>query len=166
MTPAEQYARNIAEWSDVQEHLPRFREAARGYVLEIGVRTGMSTSAFLAGVEENGGHLWSVDIEDCSRLFPDHPQWTFLHADSILHSRFLLETLPRELELLFVDGDHTEEGCLSDLNTYGPRARRIMVHDTSAPNFPGVRRAVLDYVSHSRRICRFLEESYGLAVIE
>jgi predicted O-methyltransferase YrrM len=33
--------------------------------MEIGVRSGVSTSALLAGIEEHGGKLYSFDINNC-----------------------------------------------------------------------------------------------------
>lgn len=145
--------------TDVHEHLPRLRAAARGNVLEIGVRFGSSTAALLAGVEENGGHVWSVDIEDCSHLFSGHPQWTFSQGNSRTMGR------PKELDLLFIDGDHSYEGCLSDLKTFGPAAKVIMVHDANDAENPQVKKAVNDYfLSPSPQEHIFwYTESHGLA---
>ena len=48
-------------------------------VLELGVRTGVSTSMFLKLCELNGGNLISVDIEDYSKLF-NNEKWKFIHS--------------------------------------------------------------------------------------
>jgi len=166
--PARVYSRYQSEWSDIKDHLPRLRAAAKGKVLEIGTRAGISTSALLVGVEENGGHVWSVDINDCSRVFAGHPQWTFLHSDSrqLKSSAFGNDAAPK-FDLLFVDGDHSFEGCMNDLIGYGPSSRVIMVHDTDCPDtFPGVRQAVEKFLAlHPERKVEWHHESFGMAVI-
>jgi len=164
MNAYEVYHENLLKWSDVQGHLPRFFDAAGGNVLEIGVREGYSTSAFLAGIERRGGHLWSVDIEDCP-IFPEHPHWTFLHRDSVADKSEILKIIPKSIDLLFVDGDHSFESCYSDLITYGPISKTIFVHDTEAPNFPGVREAVVAYASSESRSLEWVRESFGLGIL-
>lgn len=152
---------------DIHSHLPFLREHAKGNVLEIGVHCGISTTALLAGLEENGGHLWSVDIHpSCRYVWYGHPRWTFFcpwAGDKVAPD------LP--LELLFIDGDHTAEGCLNDLMTWGPMVRKggmILVHDADCPNsFPGVRQAIDHYCQLAplpeRRELR--PGSHGLEVI-
>jgi hypothetical protein len=166
--PAKMYRRYQSEWSDVREHLPRLRAAARGNVLEIGTRAGISTAALLLGVEENGGHVWSVDIDDCSQVFAGHPQWTFIHSDSrqIKSNAFGNDGMPA-FDLLFVDGDHSLEGCLNDLIDYGSNSKIIMVHDTDCPDtFPGVRQAVEKFLArYPKRKIEWRHESFGMAII-
>lgn len=48
--------------SDIQHHLGLLFSLAKGNVLELGTRSGVSTAALLAGVERNGGFVYSVDI--------------------------------------------------------------------------------------------------------
>ena len=134
--------------------------------MEIGVREGISTSAILAGIEENGGHLWSFDINDC-RVFDGHPDWTFTQANTIADSAKVRAAIPSDIQMLFVDGDHSYEGALSDLENFGPLARRIFVHDTDCPDtYPGVRKAVEEFISKSGRSVRWHSGSYGMAEIE
>lgn len=108
--------------------------------------------------------MWSVDVNDC-RVFEGHPNWTFAQANSIKDAADIKNILPESLDVLFVDGDHTYEGALSDLANFGAMAKRIFVHDTSAPDFPGVRRAVEEYVKLSSRTVIYHEGSYGMAEI-
>jgi hypothetical protein len=158
------YEFHLHQWSDIQAHLPRLFKAAKGNCLEIGVRFGISTSALLAGIEEHGGHLTSVDINEC-KIFEGHPQWTFVKADTQNFTEDLKHYL-RDFDLLFVDGDHTYEGALSDLQAFGPHAKRIFVHDTSAPDYPGVRRAVDTFCAQMNRKVKYHEGSYGMAEIQ
>lgn len=159
--PAYEY--HLKNWSDIQDHLPRLYAAAKGNCLEIGVRSGVSTSALLAGIEEHGGHLFSVDINDCP-AFHGHPQWTFKRADTV-NDATVRELLAKEYEVLFVDGDHTFEGALSDLKAFGPKAKRIFVHDTAAQDFPGVKKAVEEFVKQANRKVTYHTGSYGMAEI-
>lgn len=149
--------------TDIQAHLPRLKAAARGNVLEIGVRYGASTSALLSGLEENGGHLWSIDVNDCS-LFSGHPLWTFIQGDS----KSIDPRIPAKLDLLFIDGDHSYEGCLSDLKLYGPRAEVVMLHDYGQWDLP-VNRAIETYfddTSCRHKTMMIYPESHNLAVLQ
>jgi hypothetical protein len=133
--------------------------------MEIGVRSGVSTSALLAGIEAHGGHLYSFDLNHCD-VFHGHQQWTFTQGDSIGEADKIKQVIPSELDVLFVDGDHTYEGALADLNNFGPLAKRIFVHDTDAPDFPGVRRAVDEFAKHAKRQVTYHSGSYGMAEIQ
>jgi predicted O-methyltransferase YrrM len=112
---------------DMYEYTPYLRASGKGNILEIGVCAGVSTAAFLCGLEKNGGHLWSIDIDpQCADNF-EHPQWTFICADS---TKALEWTTG--LDILFVDGDHHYETVLSDLVTYSPYVKSgglILLHD-------------------------------------
>ena len=166
MTVQETYKRNLITWSDIHDHLPMLHDEAKGDVMEIGVRGGFSTSALLAGVEEHGGHLYSVDINNCP-VFPGHLQWSFLAADSIREVERVAKFAPDSLELLFVDGDHTYEGCLADLTNYAPRAKKVLIHDCLCPlTFPGVRKACEEYAKRTGRKFEIVDGSYGMGVIQ
>lgn len=89
---------------DLSAHLPLLRYLARGQVLEIRVRAGISTAALL-GVQENGGHVYSIDADpSCGGVYEGHQLWTF-HGHSRDDAQRILGLLPR-LGLLFIDGDH------------------------------------------------------------
>lgn len=172
MTPLEVYEKNEAEFSDLAEHLQFFRKNARGTVLEIGVREGVSTAALLVGVGEHGGHLWSIDIDDYSHLYMSS-DWTFIQGNSVTESdRILHETnrMSNELwiDLLFIDGDHSYAACLSDLTNFGKYAKIIAVHDTNSA-WLGVWQAVIEYYrapwSGEFTGARFINGSHGLGIL-
>lgn len=150
---------------DTHAHLPFLREHAKGNVLEIGVHCGISTTSLLAGLEENGGHLWSVDIHpSCRYVWYGHPQWTFFcpwAGDKV--------TPDLPLDLLLIDGDHTYEGCYSDLMQWAPLVRPgglVLVHDADCPHsFPGIRKALNEFYNAYPLRRDLRPGSHGLEVI-
>jgi len=57
------------------------KEKDNPVILELGTQRGLSTTVFLQVCMEKGGHLYSIDITDCSDITTNH-HWTFIHADS------------------------------------------------------------------------------------
>lgn len=175
MVATERYHYWLNNWSDVQDHLPTLFEAARRNVLELGVRAGVSTAALLAGVEAHGGHVYSVDRDDCSPVFAGHPQWTFIQADS-LDEYTISQSLAwpsvdlyNGIDCLFIDTEHTETRTLAELQLWGPRVRKggvILLHDTDdMSTYPGVRNAIEAYCAERGLTPEYRQGSYGLGVI-
>ncbi len=150
---------------DTRDHLKVFRSVAKGNVLEIGTDVGNSTTAFLLGVEENGGSVTSIDINPkCAENFPNHPQWAFILGSS-RESMIRDRVRGRTFDVLFEDGDHSYEGVANDIFTYAPFVRLgglILVHDVLAPDFLGVQRA-FDEADFGPKTFHF--GSWGLGVI-
>ena len=126
---------------DMWDYSQFLRHHAKGNVLEIGTRYGVSTAALLCGVKKNGGHVWSVDINPtCAELYRDDPNWTFLCADSKDVTGVMERVNQWPIDVLFIDGDHSKEGFTSDLYGYHPYVRRdgglILVHDICPPPDP------------------------------
>ena len=175
-----EFERRCGEQSDIQDHLPiLFNEANRDMVtvLELGVRSGNSTAAFLAAAEKNGGHVWSVDI---SR--PRVPQewfssdiWTFIEGDDLE----VADLMPDVVDVLFIDTSHAYRQTLAELELYAPLVRRggkIILHDTELqhpeaaeagdPPFP-VAVAVREWAEKqdAAPMIEWVSGCYGLAVI-
>ena len=113
-TRVHEVLRSSEQSGDMQPFTKWLTEHARGNILEIGVRQGASTAAFLAGLEQHGGHLYSIDIMDCGDLFKGHPQWTFKQISSQKYAAgYAGEPF---FDLILIDGDHTREGYIHDLN--------------------------------------------------
>ena len=139
--------------ADIVGHLPFLYETACSYdgvqVIELGVRRGNSTSAFLAAVHKKHGHLWSVDVQRSVRnLVPqwwhDLDYWT-LHTGRSLGAR-ALQKAPRECDVLFLDASHTE--TYEELQAYAPRVRpggMVLAHDTDNPLFDGEVSRAMDH---------------------
>lgn len=164
-----------ANWSDVQSHLTTLFDCAHGNVLELGVRAGISTTALLAGVEARGGHVWSVDRDDCSPVWAGHAQWSFIQADSLETDRIAramgwpMTTPADAIECLFIDTAHTEERTIAELRAWGGHVRPggvILLHDTDdSSTYPGVRNAISVYCSTRNLTPLYMPGSYGLGVI-
>jgi predicted O-methyltransferase YrrM len=132
-------------WGDMRDFAGWIRDHAKGNCMEIGVREGMSTAAFLSGIESSYGHLYSVDIVPCGHLFEGHPNWTFIQADSKDYQT-VIKQIPFELDLLLIDGDHSRVGVEHDIE-YLRQLRpggMAMFHDispepnsTNDPTWPG-----------------------------
>lgn len=136
-TPKAVYNRWVGDPSgDMYEFIQFLRHRAKGNILEIGVRDGVSTASFLLGLEKNGGHLWSLDIDaKCGELF-NHPQWTFIHSDSTKEDLERDKQIITPLDILFIDGDHTHPAVDHDLNHWSKLVRKggmILVHDIVPP---------------------------------
>ena len=187
MRPIDVYSACLADpGCDMRAHLPYLQQIAEGSILEIGVRWGASTSAFLLGLEEHKGNLFSIDIEPgCWNLFAGHPQWTFLAAnshkpDEMISSFIDIETKHPGFSILFIDGDHEYEGVKQDLEMYVPLVKpggKILMHDVCEPTLPGVRRAMDEFLETKGwpkecdgkgwpQMVEIRTESHGLAVIE
>lgn len=159
--------------SDIQHHLGLLFSLAKGNVLELGTRSGVSTAALLAGVERSGGHVWSVDIEDCSQVAAGHSQWTFMQGDSrdALMAAALIEDMAimgahEGIDLLLIDTFHQYEVTQAELALWGPRVApggTICMHDTET--FPGVRRAAQEFADNHGWPIVFVLPCHGMAVI-
>ena len=123
--------------TDIHEHLPVMRKLIEDnkleVVVELGVRDGNSTTAFLAAQPKN---LISVDIVEAPFLWkvkdaynaePKGPtDWRYILADD------LTIVIP-ECDLLFIDTNHTFEQLDAELKLHASKARKfIALHDTEA----------------------------------
>jgi predicted O-methyltransferase YrrM/glycosyltransferase involved in cell wall biosynthesis len=116
------------------DYSPYLREVAKGNVLEIGTEQGISTAAFLVGVEKNGGHVYSVDILPQYDNIYDHPQWTFIHTNSVVNPEPVYKVITEPIDVLMIDGDHHYESVMADLKNYMPLVKPgglILMHDVA-----------------------------------
>lgn len=131
MTFQAEYEARCLENSDIKDHLPfLFEQAAGKQVIELGVRGGNSTAAFLAAVEKHGGHVWSVDIEwpHVPETWGDSDLWEFILGDDLTVDWLL----PNEVDIVFVDTSHTFAQTFQELDTYAPKLRPggvFLLHD-------------------------------------
>ena len=141
--------------SDIRDQLPVLYAWARhaATVIELGVRAGNSTAAFLAALEGRG-ELWSVDINplDVPDLLLHCPSWHWLTADD--RDPAAVAWCPDQADVLFIDTSHDQAHTLTELKLYVPKVRPggvVLLHDTG-PEWPGVTAALnqsgLDWYDH------------------
>ncbi len=151
--------------SDIQHHLPLLYSLARGNVVELGTRSGVSTAALLAGVEAHGGRVTSIDVVDCSKLFDVGDRWEFIQSDS--RNPELPERIGAPIDLLLIDTEHQISVTEAELALWAPHVKpggTILLHDPET--FPGVRRAVEDFCKARGWPVTFVLPCHGMAVIE
>lgn len=151
--------REISECVKVYQSLsPRRR------ILEIGSAWGDTLQMWLQNAEPNAIAV-SVDLpfppgdprrDEQLRRHAAWPQWagglghSLLVLDANSHDQPVIDAVKRilpEVDWLFIDGDHSYEGCKSDFENYGPLVRPggiIAIHDviggirTDIEHQPGV----------------------------
>lgn len=161
--------------SDIHEHLPTLRRLAERSrdVVEFGVRTVVSTWAFLAARPPRG--VKSIDIAAHPNVFVADAAaraggvpWLFVQADT-------LQLDPIPCDLLFIDTLHVYRQLRVELARHGPLARRfIAMHDTVTfgavgedGTEPGLRLAIEQFLA-AEPDWRVLEEhpnNNGLTVL-
>ena len=161
--------------SDIYLHLPLFVSLVQALdaktVIELGTRGGVSTIAWLYGVEATGGHVWSVDIDPAPEL--QHPQWTFIQGNDL--DPTVVRQLP-DAEIVFIDTSHAYQQTMAELNVYRWKVKpggRIVLHDTELahpmgvpqlPRYP-VKQAVEDFCFDENLSWQNFPENFGLGVI-
>jgi len=73
-------------------------------ILEFGVREGISTKKFIDFSKKNGGHVYSVDIDDYVHL-SNSSDWTFFKCRDD-NFDFLDKKIPNEIDLIYLDSFH------------------------------------------------------------
>ena len=73
-------------------------------ILEFGVKNGESTIRFLDLCNQNNGYLYSVDIDDCSKV-SDDKRWRFIKSRDD-NFKFVKSQIPNELDVIFIDSLH------------------------------------------------------------
>jgi len=162
--------------SDIVDHLPTFVELAEQLdartVIELGVRDGESTKAWLYAMECSGGHLWSVDLSPAP-TFPTHC-WTFIQGDDL--DPAVIAQLPVEADIVFIDTLHSYAHTCRELETYVKHVRRggrIVMHDTeldgalvNEPDTQPVKKAVTEFCDAHGWKWANRTNCWGLGIIE
>jgi len=72
-------------------------------VLEFGVRHGISTNRFLDNIKQNKGHLYSVDVDDCSSVE---------------------KKIPKEFDVIYLDSFHSASHIKKIIYLYFPMLKK------------------------------------------
>lgn len=119
----EAYIRQLYKWAN---------ELPATLVYEVGIHMGLSTNAFLVAAAENGGIVYSCDMNpDCTRSVRDpdlRARWMAHITDSEKFARFLSQPA----SIVYLDGDHSYENVRRELDDFWPLVRpggMMILHD-------------------------------------
>lgn len=148
-------AKEIQGWMSEEELLWLFGTARKmNSIVELGCFKGRSTYALLSGCS---GPVYAVDCHWCGTMHPfeDGAQHTRPEFDqNVGHFSNLVplemnfvdaavsDLIPPEVDMVFIDGDHAYESVLLDLETWSPRARKMVCGHDFSPATPGIEMAL------------------------
>lgn len=127
---------------DMEVCVPEIEKLEGGQVyLEVGVDKGKSLSVARM-VAREGVKIYGVDLRDN----PNVPGTTFLQQDSTQAH------INDEVNVIFIDGDHTYEGCKADIDNWYPQMAKggvMLFHDADATS-PGVVQAIEEFAKNNK----------------
>ena len=172
----ELYVENLMKWSDIKDHLPILvqevtkRPSCR--VLELGVRTGVSTSAFIFAALQVNGVVESVDINpfEGPEWLKQISCWKFTRCSDLdykpLYDR-------KDYDVLFIDTSHYYNHTMSELLNFVPYVKSggvVLCHDTLLEQvgtydvkFP-VAKALTDYCSRIHTDWNWTNDARGFGM--
>lgn len=112
-----------------------------GLYLEVGTDKGKSLS-IARMVAQDGVAVMGVDL----RVNPEVPNTGFKQGDSV----DIASNFKRKIDVLFIDGDHSYEGCKRDIDAWFPHLKEngvMLFHDCDETS-PGVIQAVAEFVNN------------------
>ncbi len=167
------FEKNKRTISDINEHLDFLYNIVKvtnaKTVVELGTRSGQSTSAFLSALESDG-LLWSCDLNNPYgdiASYLGYPTWEFNLGSDL--SKEILDKLPKEYDIVFIDTGHFFEETLEEMEEYYKRLRPggiMLLHDSNEPQFIGEYAAIRVFLDRHKK-CDFYNfiHNHGLAVI-
>ena len=108
------------------------KEINNPIILELGVQRGTSTKKFLDICNKNNGKLFSVDIDDCSKV-SDDKNWNFFHSRDD-NFEFIKSKIPHKIDVLFIDTLHEAEHVKKLIYGYYPLLKKngyLFIDDVS-----------------------------------
>lgn len=127
---------------DMEVLVPEVEKLKPGQVyLEVGVDRGKSLSVARM-VAEKGVEVWGVDL----RPDPEVDGTNFIRDDSTKVK------LDKKVDVIFIDGDHSYEGCKADIDNWYPQMAEsgvMLFHDCDESS-PGVVKAVEEFVEKNK----------------
>lgn len=139
-------------------------KAGDNYV-EIGVDKGKSLS-IAKMVASKGVFVCGVDI----RVNPNVKDTLFWQGDSVEVAKTYDNG---SISVLFIDGDHSYEGCKRDINAWYPHMKKggvMLFHDCDETS-PGVIQAVAEFVNNYKgtlrdfKLCKQTNKNTSMALI-
>jgi DNA-binding Xre family transcriptional regulator len=162
---------NFSKWhkSDINEHISVMHKYANecNHITEFGVRTGVSTWAWLAS---RAKVIRCFDIENINKDLKAHYEsakdtrkdFTFTCVNTIADK---LEIEPTDL--LFIDTEHTYEQCSKELKMHAHNVRKYLIfHDTTICQ--ELNKAINEFLEYNKewKVKEILTNNNGLTVLE
>lgn len=115
--------------------------------LEVGVDKGKSLS-IARMVAKQSVDVFGVDLRDS----PNVKGTTFLQGDSKEVADTWKSVHGGEIDVIFIDGDHTYEGCKADIDAWFPlmSADGVMLFHDADETSPGVVKAVEEFAENNK----------------
>jgi predicted O-methyltransferase YrrM len=146
----------------------------RAICVEIGSYLGASALFLASGIKERLGHLYCVDTWKNDAM-SEGPRDTFNEFLSNInefldnniitpmrgYSTEVAKTFDKEIDLLFIDGDHSYKAVKANIESYLPKLRDkgiVIFHDYSWAE--GVRQAVSEYIKPIAIEEHYLDNTY------
>lgn len=153
--------------SDIYAHLPTLRILAKQckHVTEMGVRTGMSTRAFMP---ENV-ILRSYDIIECPEVRYMFDLSRSVGKDVQYIIQDVLRVYIERTDLLFIDTEHLYEQLSAELELHHHRVNKfIAFHDTHVPWGIELMPAILEFLAKHKEwsVKSHTRECHGLTVLQ
>lgn len=123
--------------SDINEHVERLRQLGEScsHITEFGVRTGVSTIAWVAARPKT---LVCYDIRRCSEVDSIEEAAKEIDVAFIFHERDVLKVTIDPTDLLFIDTLHTYDQLCAELALHASCVRAMIVlHDTTTYGVSG-----------------------------
>lgn len=155
--------------SDINEHISTMHKYANecNHITEFGVRTGVSTWAWLASKAKV---IRCFDIENINQNLKFHYEsaketqkdFTFTCVSTIAEKLEIEQT-----DLLFIDTAHTYEQCSKELKMHGHKVNKyLMFHDTTL--CPSLNQAIDEFLKENSnwKIKEVFTNNNGLTILE
>lgn len=130
---------------DMAIQVPEVEKLTYGQIyLEVGVDKGKSLSVARM-VARQGVEIWGVDLQVNPKVYGTH----FVQGNSQDMAKMWQNG---KINVIFIDGDHSYEGCKADIDSWYPHMAKdgvMLFHDCDATS-PGVVQAVEEFVKEHK----------------
>lgn len=111
---------------------------------QVYVELGLYQCHLFNRMTRHADHLVGVDVEDVSTYVKTSPNITVIQSTTDQYAKNLRDS-PIQIDMLFIDADHSKEAVLADFKNFFPFVRPhglIFLHDTHPKDLEATRRNV------------------------
>ena|SRR3990167_7725033 len=127
---------------DAEIFIPEVKKIPKyGVYMEVGVHKGRSLWT-ARQVTKPSVEIWGVDIEEDPKI----KGTSFIQGDSRTIK------LAKTVDVIFIDGDHSYEGCKADVDNWYPQMKEngVMLFHDADDTSPGVVQAIEEFVKDNK----------------